>query len=171
MQKREFLKLGAAGTLAVLTNSLRTSASFADPNNIPAVDGEVYEVVKSDAEWKALLNEAEYAVLRHEATERAYTSPLNDEKRDGVFHCRGCDLPVYDSATKFDSGTGWPSFYEALPNAIRTKDDSSLLFTRTEVHCRRCGGHFGHIFEDGPKPTGIRHCINGVSLKFVPKNA
>ena len=171
MQKREFLKMGAVGTLAAFTNGLRSSVSFADSNNIAAVEGEVYEIVKSDAEWKAQLSDAEYAVLRHEATERAYTSPLNDEKRDGIFHCRGCDLPVYDSATKYDSGTGWPSFYEALPNAIRTKDDSSLFFTRTEVHCRRCGGHFGHIFADGPKPTGMRHCINGLALKFTPESA
>jgi peptide-methionine (R)-S-oxide reductase len=127
-----------------------------------------FEITKTEAEWRAALSEEQYAVLREEATEPAFTSPLNDEKRRGTFHCAGCDLPVYSSDTKFDSGTGWPSFYEALPNAVGTKEDNSLFMTRTEVHCRRCGGHLGHIFDDGPEPTGMRHCINGVALAFKP---
>jgi peptide-methionine (R)-S-oxide reductase len=110
-------------------------------------------------------------VLREEATERPFTSALLDEKREGNFACAGCDLPLYPSYAKYESGTGWPSFYEALPNAVGTKEDTSLFMARTECHCRRCGGHLGHIFEDGPPPTGMRHCINGVSLVFQPKQA
>ncbi|KMK67868.1 peptide-methionine (R)-S-oxide reductase MsrB [Puniceibacterium sp. IMCC21224] len=127
---------------------------------------ERFEIMRTEAEWKALLSDLEYKVMRDEGTERAFTSPLNDEKRAGRFLCRGCDLPVYDGAHKFDSGTGWPSFWQAVPNAIETKADRSLFGVRTEAHCRRCGSHMGHIFDDGPKPTGKRHCINGVSLKF-----
>ncbi|GAA5067342.1 peptide-methionine (R)-S-oxide reductase MsrB [Roseibacterium beibuensis] len=128
-----------------------------------------FEITRTEAEWRAMLSDAEYAVLREAGTERAYTSPLNDETRDGLFHCRGCDLPLYSSETKFDSGTGWPSFYEALPDAIGTMEDRSfLLMVRTECHCARCGSHLGHIFEDGPEPTGMRHCINGVALRFQP---
>lgn len=129
---------------------------------------EAFEVIKTDEEWKTLLSPDAYAVLRHEATERAFTSPLNEEKRAGTFACAGCDLPLYSSTTKFDSGTGWPSFWDAMPDAVRTSTDYKLLLPRTEVHCRRCGGHLGHIFDDGPAPTGKRHCINGVALKFMP---
>ena len=131
----------------------------------PAV--ETFEVTKTDAQWKALLSPAAYATLRHEATERAGTSPLVNEHRTGTFACAGCDLAAYDSSTKFESNTGWPSFFDHLPNAIATKDDNGLLATRTEVHCRRCGGHLGHVFNDGPQPTGLRYCMNGVALKFV----
>lgn len=131
-----------------------------------AAEAASFEVNRSEAEWRAMLSEIEYKVMRREGTERAYTSPLNDEKRAGTFLCKGCDLPLYSSKTKFDSGTGWPSFYEALPNAIETKPDRALFMVRTECHCRRCGSHLGHIFDDGPPPTGKRHCINGVSLTF-----
>jgi peptide-methionine (R)-S-oxide reductase len=113
--------------------------------------------------------ENEYLVLREEETERPFTSPLNAERRIGTYACRGCALPVYASDAKYDSGTGWPSFFESLPDAIRTREDRRLIFqVRTEVHCRRCGGHFGHVFDDGPEPTGKRHCLNGLSLEFVP---
>ena len=131
-------------------------------------DAATFEVVKTDDEWRRLLKPEAYRVLRHEATERPYTSPLNAEKRPGTFACAGCDLPLFSSETKFESGTGWPSFYQPLPNAVATTSDRSLLIARTEVHCRRCGGHLGHVFEDGPKPTGLRYCMNGVALTFKP---
>ena len=125
-----------------------------------------FEVRFSEAEWKKRLNPQQYAVLRQESTERAGSSPLNKEKRKGVYTCAGCDLPVYSSATKFESGTGWPSFWAPLKNAVGTREDNSLFFKRTEVHCRRCGGHLGHVFDDGPKPTGLRYCMNGAAMKF-----
>ncbi|HEV2559682.1 MAG TPA: peptide-methionine (R)-S-oxide reductase MsrB [Microvirga sp.] len=131
-----------------------------------------FEVTRSDAEWRRLLTADQYAVLRQEDTEVAGSSPLNGEKRKGTYHCAGCDAPVYASDTKFESGTGWPSFYAPLENAVGTRVDRKLVFlTRTEVHCRRCGGHLGHVFDDGPPPTGLRHCLNGVALKFVPAEA
>ncbi|MCY4534919.1 MAG: peptide-methionine (R)-S-oxide reductase MsrB [Bryobacterales bacterium] len=125
-----------------------------------------FEIMRTEEEWKSILTPEQYHVLRRQGTERAGSSPLNREKRSGTFHCAGCDLPVYASKAKFDSGTGWPSFWEALDGAIGTTTDRSFLMTRTEVHCRRCGGHLGHIFDDGPPPTGKRHCINGVALTF-----
>lgn len=125
----------------------------------------------SNTEWKKRLTPAQYSVLRDEGTERAFTSPLNDEKRKGVFHCAGCDLPVYTSEMKFDSGTGWPSFFTTLPGAFEKKTDFKLIYPRTEYHCARCGGHHGHIFSDGPQPTGQRWCNNGVALTFKPATA
>ena len=127
-----------------------------------------FEVTYTDAEWRRRLTPEQYYVLRAHGTERAGSSPLDREKREGTFVCAGCDLPLFSSKTKFDSGTGWPSFYAPLENAIGTSEDRSLFVTRTEVHCRRCGGHLGHVFEDGPPPTGLRYCMNGVALKFVP---
>jgi peptide-methionine (R)-S-oxide reductase len=127
-----------------------------------------FEVAKSDDDWRRMLEPAQYRVLRQHATERPHSSPLNGEKRKGTFSCAGCDLPLFSSGTKFESGTGWPSYYDPLPNAVGTSSDRSLLVPRTEVHCRRCGGHLGHVFNDGPPPTGLRYCINGVALKFVP---
>jgi len=123
----------------------------------------------SDAEWRKRLNPAQYDVLRKHGTERPGTSVLNHEKRKGIFECAGCDLPLFSSDTKFESGTGWPSFYKPLDNAVETTSDRSLFMVRTEVHCKRCEGHLGHVFNDGPKPTGLRYCMNGVSLKFVPQ--
>ncbi|RED11247.1 Peptide methionine sulfoxide reductase MsrB [Pontivivens insulae] len=127
-----------------------------------------FEITLSEETWRARLTPAQFAVLREEATERPFSSPLNEEYRSGTFHCAGCDNPLYESATKYDSGTGWPSFWEAIEGRVATKEDwSFFLGTRTEVHCARCGGHQGHIFADGPAPTGMRHCINGVALRFV----
>lgn len=156
MKRRDFLKMSAALSLM--------------PGFAYAAEGP-FEVTRTEAEWKALLSETEFLVMREEATERPNTSALNLEKRTGIFHCKGCDLPLYESQTKYDSGTGWPSFHAALPKAIGTKPDNTLFTVRTEVHCRRCGSHLGHIFDDGPEPTGKRHCLNGVSLTFKPANA
>ena len=127
-----------------------------------------FEVTKTEEEWKRILTPAAFKVMRHHGTERPFTSPLNAEKRKGTFSCAGCGLPLFASDTKFESGTGWPSFFRPLPNAVATSSDRSLLVPRTEVHCRRCGGHLGHVFEDGPPPTGLRYCINGVALSFAP---
>jgi peptide-methionine (R)-S-oxide reductase len=132
---------------------------------------ETFEVTKTEAEWRAILDDRQFAVLRQEDTEYPGSSPLLGEKRKGSFTCAGCDLPLYSSETKYESGTGWPSFWDALPNAVGLKVDDSLFMSRTEVHCRRCGGHLGHVFDDGPPPTGKRHCINGVALNFKPATA
>ena len=128
---------------------------------------ETFEVNHTPEEWRKLLTPEQYAVLREEDTERPFTSPLDNEKRKGTFTCAGCDLPLFSSETKFDSGTGWPSFYAPIEGAVESGKDWSFGMLREEVHCRRCGGHLGHIFDDGPKPTGLRYCINGVSLKFM----
>jgi len=155
-------------------NLLRTGTATAGALTVTACAGgeaaaekETFEVTRTDAEWRKLLSPEAYMVLRHENTERPGSSPLDAEERPGVYLCAGCDLPAYDSATKFHSGTGWPSFYQPNKDAVREKPDWTLGMSRTEVHCRRCGGHHGHVFNDGPRPTGLRYCINGVSLKFV----
>ena len=125
----------------------------------------------SKDEWRKKLPSQSFNVMREEGTERAGTSPLNDEKRPGIFACAGCDLPLFTSEMKFDSGTGWPSFFTTIPGVFDSKKDFYLLYPRTEYHCKRCGGHPGHLFEDGPPPTGLRYCNNGVALKFIPKDA
>ncbi|BBC71239.1 peptide-methionine (R)-S-oxide reductase [Altererythrobacter sp. B11] len=122
----------------------------------------------SEDAWRKKLTKAQFSVLREEATERPYSSPLNDEHRKGTFLCAGCDHPLFSSATKFDSGTGWPSFYQPLKGAVGTSTDYKLAYPRKEVHCANCGGHLGHVFNDGPKPTGLRYCMNGVAMKFRP---
>jgi peptide-methionine (R)-S-oxide reductase len=148
-----------------------TGASIALLSLGGASAAERFEFTRSKVEWRRLLSAGEYAVLREEATEKRYTSPLLEEKRAGLYLCKGCDLAVYSSEHKYDSGTGWPSFWQALPQAVGTKEDNSFFSTRTEVHCQRCGGHFGHVFDDGPAPTGERHCLNGLALTIKPQEA
>lgn len=136
-------------------------------NTPPAEAAETFPVAYADAEWKRRLTDGQYRVLRRAATEAPWSSPLNDEHRAGTFQCAGCALPLFSSRTKFDSGTGWPSFWRPLPKAVGTRRDRSLMDDRIEVHCARCGGHLGHVFDDGPPPTGKRYCMNGVAMKFV----
>jgi peptide-methionine (R)-S-oxide reductase len=137
----------------------------------PAAPAEHFAVTKTDAEWRAQLTPVQYKVLRQDATEIPYTSPLLNEHRAGLFDCAGCDLPLFSSTTKFESGTGWPSFYAPLEGAVGETRDTTLGMVRTAVHCHRCGGHLGHVFDDGPKPTGLRYCMNGVALAFKAQQA
>ena len=153
------LTLGAAGSVLALGSARGRAGTTTQ---------ETFEVTHSDAEWQRLLSPEAYKVQRQEGTEAAFSSPLDKEKRAGTFDCAGCALPVYSSAAKFDSGTGWPSFTAPLADAVRTHEDTSWFMTRTEVHCRRCGGHLGHVFDDGPQPTGKRYCMNGVAMTFKP---
>ncbi|MBF2063505.1 MAG: peptide-methionine (R)-S-oxide reductase MsrB [Calothrix sp. C42_A2020_038] len=134
-----------------------------------ASNQEKYEVVKTDTEWQSILTPEQYRVLRKHGTERAGTSPLDKEYGEGTYYCAGCGQALFTSDTKFNSGTGWPSFFQPIEGAIATSVDKSLFMTRVEVHCSRCGGHLGHVFNDGPQPTGLRYCMNGVSLKFEPR--
>ena len=147
--------------------SLATLAALAWRTDMSAV-AETFEVARSEEEWRKILTPEQFHVLRRHGTERAGSSPLNHEKRKGTFVCAGCGNPLFSSETKYESGTGWPSFYQPLPNAVGTSTDRSWFMTRTEVHCARCGGHLGHVFDDGPPPTGQRYCMNGVAMKFVP---
>jgi peptide-methionine (R)-S-oxide reductase len=150
--------MGTAGGSYFLTRKSPTMATTP----------EAFEINKTEDEWRKLLTSEQFNVLRKHGTERAGTSILDKEYGKGSFVCAGCDLPLFISDTKFNSGTGWPSFNDPIPNAIGISVDRKLLMKRTEVHCRRCGGHLGHVFEDGPKPTGLRYCMNGISMKFVP---
>ncbi|HAG53531.1 MAG TPA: peptide-methionine (R)-S-oxide reductase [Alphaproteobacteria bacterium] len=127
------------------------------------------KIIKPDSYWKEVLTEAQFDVLRNAGTERSFTSPLNNEKRDGLYACAACELPLFKSEHKYDSGTGWPSFFDVIEGHVETKKDYKLILPRTEYHCARCEGHQGHLFNDGPKPTGLRYCNNGISLKFIPK--
>lgn len=142
-------------------------AAFAVATAPAALMAQEFEITRTDAEWRAMLTDLQYRVMREEGTERSGTSPLDKNYAAGTYSCRGCDLALYSSVAKFDSRTGWPSFFENLSNAVATKPDRGLFSVRTEVHCRRCGSHLGHIFDDGPQPTGKRHCLNGASLVFA----
>ena len=165
MQRREFL-LAAGG---IIPAALAGCTAGADSSTAGReVQGTRFEVVKTDDEWKKILTPAQFRILRGHDTERAGSSPLNNEHRNGTYHCAGCDLPLYSSKAKFESGTGWPSFFAPLDKAIGTSIDRSLFEVRTEVHCRRCGGHLGHVFDDGPPPTGKRYCMNGAAMIFKP---
>ncbi|HYU96059.1 MAG TPA: peptide-methionine (R)-S-oxide reductase MsrB [Sphingomicrobium sp.] len=156
--RRTFLAMaGAAGASLLLFGRSRSSAA-----------GMRFAVNRAPAEWRRLLGDQRYHILREAGTEPPFTSPLLKEHRRGTFSCAGCALPLFSSATKFESGTGWPSFWKALPGTIVTESDRSLLMLRTEVLCRRCGGHLGHVFDDGPRPTGLRYCMNGLALRFRP---
>ena len=170
IDRRALLTAGVAlGAFAAL-NSFRSKGALAAPMTT-ATDTTVDFKTLSAAEWQKRLTPEQFYVLRKHGTERAGTSPLNAEKREGTFVCAGCELPLFSSATKYESGTGWPSFWAPLDNAIGTSVDNSWFMSRTEVHCRRCGGHLGHVFEDGPPPTGLRYCMNGVAMKFAPGEA
>jgi peptide-methionine (R)-S-oxide reductase len=164
---RRRLLLVGAGIIGAAAFGLRRFAA-APALAAEAVASDHFDVVHSDAEWRSMLTPEQYAVLRQQATERPFTSPLDHEKRAGTFACAGCDHALFASSTKFDSGTGWPSFYQPLASAVNETGDNTLGILRTEVHCRRCGGHLGHVFDDGPQPTGLRYCMNGVAMKFDP---
>ena len=160
VSRRGLLGVALGAGALVLTRSVRGAT--------PAKPSRRYEAEKTDAEWRKLLSPAAYDVLRREGTEAPGSSALLNEHRRGTFLCGGCALPLFSSETKFESGTGWPSFYAPLANAVETSEDRSLFMVRTEVRCRRCGGHLGHVFDDGPPPTGLRYCMNGVALSFRP---
>jgi peptide-methionine (R)-S-oxide reductase len=162
MKKRKFLLTGAAiiGTVGLFRNLPWRS-------KVMAASKQEFEIKKTEEEWRKVLTPEQFQVLRKHGTERAHTSPLDKQYASGHYVCAACDLPLFSSATKFDSGTGWPSFFAPIDGAIGTSIDRSLFMTRVEVHCHRCGGHLGHVFDDGPAPTGKRYCMNGVALKFI----
>ena len=164
MDRRTFIKLAAGGA------SVPVLMRFALPGQAMAA-ARIEKLVRSNAEWKKLLTPEQYDILREEGTERPFSSPLDHEKRSGLYVCAACGLPLFPSKFKYDSGTGWPSFYDVLPGHVETRTDLTFGMRRTEYHCARCGGHHGHVFDDGPKPTGLRYCNNGAVLKFIPDKA
>lgn len=168
MKRRQFSHTALCLTLSAVLGNKRNliGRAYADS----ALAEETFEVTKTDVEWKAILSPEQYNVLRRHGTEPAGSSPLDKNYAKGTYVCAGCDLPLFSSETKFNSGTGWPSFFDPLENAVGSSTDFKLIYPRTEIHCRRCGGHLGHVFNDGPPPTGKRYCMNGVALKFIPQS-
>jgi peptide-methionine (R)-S-oxide reductase len=160
MHRRSFIKLAAGGACMLLFPGLLRAAQAPE---------RIAKISRTDAEWRRLLTPAQYRILREADTERPFSSPLDHETRSGVYVCAGCALELFPSRFKYDSGTGWPSFYDVLPGRIETREDLSFAMVRTEYHCARCGGHQGHVFDDGPKPTGLRYCNNGLALRFIPE--
>ena len=171
--RREFIRSAGRAALGLTLASLMPAIGgpMLTRKAAAATPRAPFAVAHSDAEWKSLLTAEQYNVLRNHGTERPFTSPLLKEHRSGQFLCAGCALPLFDVSAKFESGTGWPSFWQPLPGAVETQQDSSLSMDRTEIHCHRCGGHLGHVFEDGPKPTGLRYCTNGAALTFKASKA
>lgn len=164
MKRRQFI----IGSLGLTALPLFVSRTLGDQTDMPATSGKIEKIIKSDKEWEKILTPEQYDILRDEGTEQSHSSPLNHEKRQGTYVCAACDLPLFSSDMKFDSGTGWPSFFTTLPGAVETKLDFRMIIPRKEYHCARCEGHQGHVFNDGPKPTGQRWCNNGLALKFIP---
>lgn len=160
MDRRSFIKLAAGGACILLSPGLLRAAFAAEPTA---------RLRRTDAEWRKLLTPAQYRILREAGTERPFSSPLDHETRVGMYVCAGCELELFPSRFKYDSGTGWPSFYDVLPGHIEARQDLSFEMVRTEYHCARCGGHQGHVFDDGPRPTGLRYCNNGLALRFIPE--
>lgn len=159
MDRRSFIKLAAGGACILFSPGILRTA---------LADDSIVKLRRTDAEWRRLLTPAQYRILREAGTERPFSSPLDHEARAGIYLCAGCELELFPSRFKYDSGTGWPSFYDVLPGHIETRQDLSFEMVRTEYHCARCGGHQGHVFDDGPQPTGLRYCNNGLALRFIP---